>query len=486
MQISDAEFLRSKYGFVSLNKVQKLVLIINCTFGGSMEDFAVTIDSSTSAVHIVNTSFMHNAGGFIVSHSSANISMESCQFINNSVGGTVILESIIRSESTVLTITGTNFMNNSGSNGGALKITNFEKISVSHSKFGGNQAYGKGGAVTIEFNRYRALCFAEVSFKNCSFWDNMASGGGGGIFSLSFTNCRAEFCLINNTFVHNSAKEGGALSISHKNWNILHGWSYSIFSLFQNLDCSDHMASKETASVFISHSNFINNSGTAGGALNLLGVHELRVSDSNFTHNMARNITANCKYSQQYYGAGGAITIRPLSLLIIYIADCVFHRNSASIGGAIFGGLLFAACGVQSTVAINKSNFAYNTALNCGGALSLHDFDNITFYKSNFYAYTAVIGGAVHLNNATSSVIHCIFQENEANMGGAIHCSMYTILNVTNIFLQGNKAAHDGGGISMVLSFLNVGGGLNYFLNKTLGRALDPRANGTWLSKLTE
>ena len=27
---------------------------------------------------------------------------------------------------------------------------------------------------------------------------------------------------------------------------------------------------------------------------------------------------------------------------------------------------------------------------------------------------------------------------------------------------------------------------LNSLINKTLGRALDPRANGTWLSKLTE
>ena len=27
---------------------------------------------------------------------------------------------------------------------------------------------------------------------------------------------------------------------------------------------------------------------------------------------------------------------------------------------------------------------------------------------------------------------------------------------------------------------------LHQLLNKTLGRALDPRANGTWLSKLTE
>ena len=26
----------------------------------------------------------------------------------------------------------------------------------------------------------------------------------------------------------------------------------------------------------------------------------------------------------------------------------------------------------------------------------------------------------------------------------------------------------------------------HYHINKTLGRALDPRANGTWLSKLTE
>ena len=486
VQISDAEFLRSKYGFVSLNKVQKLVLIINCTFGGSMEDFAVAIDSSTSAVHIVNTSFMHNAGGFIVSHSSANISMESCQFINNSVGGAVILKSIIRRESTVLTITGSNFMNNSGCNGGALKITNFEKISVSHSKFGGNQAYEKGGAVTIEINRYGALCFAKVSFKNCSFWDNIARGGGGGIFSQS-SNCQAEFFLINSTFMHNSAKEGGALSISHKKtqndfgcnkdtsvhpyWNIQSRRPCSTLSLghiFQHLDWSDFIASNDATSVFISYSNFIKNSGTAGGALNLFGVDKLRVSDSNFVYNMLRNIkniTASYECSQQYFGAGGAITIRPLSSLFIYIADCMFHRNSASIGGAICGGPV---SGIRNTVAIiNSSNFTENTALNCGGALSLHDFKNITFYKSIFYANTAVIGGALNLKKATSSVINCIFQENEANMGGAIHCSIYTTLNVTNIFLQRNKAAHDGGGISMVQSYLIVGGGLNYFLNNT-------------------
>ena len=30
------------------------------------------------------------------------------------------------------------------------------------------------------------------------------------------------------------------------------------------------------------------------------------------------------------------------------------------------------------------------------------------------------------------------------------------------------------------------GGGVHFIENKTLGRALDPRANGTWLSKLTE
>ena len=287
----------------------------------------------------------------------------------------------------------------------------------------------------------------------------MARGGGGGIFSLS-SNCQAEFNLINSTFMHNSAKEGGALSISHKKYQ-------DDFRYYGDL----YIASKEAASIFISYCNFVKNSGTAGGALSLFGVDKLRVSDSNFTHNMARNIkniTANCEFSQQYDGAGGAITIRPLSRLFIYIADCIFHRNSASIGGAIFGGPLFAASGVRSTVAINRSNFTHNTALNCGGALSLHYLKYIMFYKSQFYANTATIGGALYLNKATSSVIHCIFQENEANMGGAIHCDTYTILNVTNIFLQGNKAAHDGGGISMVhFSYLIVGGGLNYFLNNT-------------------
>ena len=172
---------------------------------------------------------------------------------------------------------------------------------MSHSKFGGNQAHDKGGAVTIEFNNFIILCF--VSFKNCSFWDNMAIGGGGGIFSQTFTDCQAEFYLINSTFVHNSAKEGGALSISHKNYQ-------DDFGRYEDL----YITPKEAASIFISYSNFVKNSGTAGGALNLFGVDKLRVSDSNFAHNMARNIkniTANCESSQQYYGAGGAITIRP-------------------------------------------------------------------------------------------------------------------------------------------------------------------------------
>ena len=307
--------------------------------------------------------------------------------------------------------------------------------------------------------------------------------GGGGIFSQS-SNCQAEFNLINSTFMHNSAKEGGALSISHKKsqndfgcnkdtsvrpyWNIRSSWPCSTLYIFQPLDCCDLIASKDATSVFISYSDFRKNSGTAGGALNLLGVDELRVSDSNFVHNMVRNIkniTTNYEFSQQCYGAGGAITIRPLSSLFIYIADCMFHRNSASIGGAICGGPISV---IRNTVAIiNGSNFTENTALNCGGALSLHDFKNITFYKSIFYANTAAIGGALNLKKDTSSVIHCIFQENEANMGGAIHCNMHTTLNVTNIFLQRNKAAHDGGGISMVQSYLFVGGGLNYFLNNT-------------------
>ena len=370
-------------------------------------------------------------------------------------------------ESTFLTITASNFMNNSGSNGGALKITNFEKISVSHSKFGGNQAYEKGGAVTIEINLYTALCFAKVSFKNCSFWDNMARGGGGGIFSQTLMDCQAEFYLITSTFVHNSAKEGGALSIRHEK-RTLAEYLYISRNILQHVDWRDLAASNEAASVFISHSNFIMNSGTAGGALKLFGVDILRVSDSNFAHNMVRNIkniTANCESSKQNYGAGGVITIRPFSSLFIYIADCVFHRNNASSGGAIFGGPSFAASVFQSSVAINKSNFTYNTALNCGGALSLCIFKNITFYKSQFYANTAATGGALNLNKANSSVKHCIFQENEANMGGAIHCSMYTTLNVTNIFLLRNKADRYGGGISMVQSYLIVRGGLNYFLN---------------------
>ena len=41
----------------------------------------------------------------------------------------------------------------------------------------------------------------------------------------------------------------------------------------------------------------------------------------------------------------------------------------------------------------------------------------------------------------------------------------------------------DGDGEMILAKWLSVD---NHIHNKTLGRALDPRANGTWLSKLTE
>ena len=67
---------------------------------------------------------------------------------------------------------------------------------------------------------------------------------------------------------------------------------------FQPMDLNDLIVSKGAAIIFISKSNFIKNSGTAGGALNIFGVDKLRVSDSKFAHNMARNInniTTNCE-----------------------------------------------------------------------------------------------------------------------------------------------------------------------------------------------
>ena len=152
-----------------------------------------------------------------------------------------------------------------------------------------------------------------------------------------------------------------------------------------------------------------------------------------------------------------------------------------------------------------------------GGALSLETSHIVHITQSSFKFNEADYGGAAFLQLSNSIINHCIYVNNGACIGGALYLKKSN-LTVQNLVIGNNRASSYGGGIyslSSSLKFLDSlkfhnnsvqlttgKGGAIYVLdsneeckinlslilwsNKTLGRAWDPRANGAWLSKLTE
>lgn len=166
------------------------------------------------------------------------------------------------------------------------------KLFLENDTFKRNSAAENGGALYVNQGlnmNTGELCSAYAEIRNCEFTNNLGKYDGGAIALYEST-----VVLINTTFNSNSAKYGGAVTISGGR-----------------------------GSISIINSSFYKNvASEIGGALD---VEALNTYDVRYYANVI-----NCSFEENSAPIGGAIVGQGCDVI-----NCTFIRNSANSGGAI-------------------------------------------------------------------------------------------------------------------------------------------------------
>ncbi|KZX17711.1 beta strand repeat-containing protein [Methanobrevibacter filiformis] len=270
---------------------------------------------------------------------------------NNNSGGAIY------NNGSKVTIIGSNFINNTANNGGAIHNENGTNFFISeNTSFINNTASNYGGAIYNYFganftvgngstfvnnsaNTYGGAIYnSGINFSvgnNSAFVNNSANTYGGAICN----NYGANFSVGNNgIFVNNSANYGGAIYNRDANFSIGSG-------TFVNNSASSYggaICNNYGANFSVGNSAFVNNSARRyGGAIYNEGVNFSVGSGSAFVNNSAINDNGGA-----IYNTGANFAVRN---------NVTFVDNSAGInGGAIY-------TSANSTVNYNRF---YNNAGN--------------------------------------------------------------------------------------------------------------------------
>jgi predicted outer membrane repeat protein len=446
------------------------VTFINITFiNGKVAGSGGAIYNNYTATTMtfINCTFTNNTitgtgnTGGAVYNNGPNLSVSGSNFINNTAtsdGGA------IRNIGVNMSVSGSTFINNkAGRDGGAIESYNSANLRVSNSNFINNAATGIGGAID-------SYTSTNLNISNSSFINNVANNQGGAIYNTG-VNCS----VIGSNFTNNKANNdrGGAIynaaancSVSGSNFTN-NGARYEGGGIYNNGGFN----------FTVIGSNFTNNSDSWGGSavFNRDGVN-CSVSDSIFTSNSAEwgavcNTGANfnvsgCNFTNNkgVNSEGGAICNIGPNMSVI---GSIFTNNTIKMGGAIWNS--------GPNMSVIGSNFTNNTATTGGGIYNnliyitpLYNIINANFsvIDSNFINNTATTGGAIYNLVANFSVNGSNFINNTATMDGGVIWNNGTNLSVSGSNFINNTATRDGGVIyNYIGANMSVSG--SNFINNT-------------------
>jgi len=161
-----------------------------------------------------------------------------------------------------------------------------------------------------------------------------------------------------------------------------------------------------------------------GGAISVTG-GTLSITDCIFTSNDATGDDSN----------GGAVSVSGGATAIL--DDCAFYSNTAVLdGGGIF------VVDADSSIILNWAQFRACSAGASGGAIFASENTNCTIDLCLFRENQAASGGAVHINSDVSSISLSCFQN---NTGGALRhagldATVYECLFVANTYSENGSA----------------------------------------------
>lgn len=271
-----------------------------------------------------------------------------------------------------LTVNAGTFKANEASNGGAISsIASNSELTVNGGSFENNKSTGKWGGAIVAKNK--------VSVKNATF-DGNVSGNGGAIYVYD-ANDANDAAIENCTFKNNSAtnentvKQGGALFVN------------------------------DSKNVSIKSNTFIKNTAKDGGALHITGVEGI-IEGNTFEENFAEGFSSafhvkdsapsikNNIYKNNGMKDGKTTAYATLMVESVMsgkeltIENDKFENNVASKdGGAIVVG--------EDTVNLKGCEFTNNKASEYGGAIYITDDGIVNIAGSKFVGNSAKRGGAI-------------------------------------------------------------------------------------------
>ncbi len=415
--LEESQFISNKGGIVNaINGV--LMTLLNCTFE----------NNSAS-----------NEESVIFGRHSVSVSIHSCLFLNNKaeIGGAIAMKG-----NSSLTVIKSSFTgNHAKTSGGVIYATSNSKLTITSSTFNNNKAELKGGVIYTENQISILICSSDfqgnmalrtvwtdgggvvfavsgilLSFQNCSFVDNSASGDGGVINGQN----QATVTIVSSKFHNNSAARHAGVLSGWQNVNV----SVESSSFTENRAESEGgviRAQDHTAFTIIS-STFHNNSASRLGGV-LLGWRNMNVSveSSSFTENRA-----NLNGGVIWWGDHTAITI----------VSSTFHNNSADKNG----GVIWAAENIS--LSLSFCSFMCNSAGSPPGCSPHHT--GLTFPFAVLSESTTSTGGVIWARKEIVLMIRsCSFHENSAEKGGVL-LLVESSLNVVLCHFERNTAQQIG------------------------------------------
>ena len=346
--------------------------------------------------------------------------------------------------------------------GGAIFISNFNKLLISNSKISNNSAGGSdspsGGGLCLQ-SADIILVSNEISYNHAwdgggiQIWDsdpvfinnkiifNTSDAGGGGIWIGGMSNSEFKGDDISN---NTAGSIGGGIicwqstnttlnSVTFKNNAANWGGGIGVIECELEMDSctSINNSSSEmggglgsnSSKININYTNFERDSASIyGGAIETY-YSELSINNSNLIDNIAAifgggihsdfskiNIDNTNFESDSAGNSGGGIFTWQSDL---EINNCKFNINKAKYsGGCIYTD--------STTMNINNSGFAQNSATDNGGAIFIN-LSTAEINKSEFEQNAAVWGGGIFSGYSDLNLNDCLFNENSSEHGSAIN-----------------------------------------------------------------
>ena len=346
-------------------------------------------------------------------------------------------------------IIGNTFLNNKGTNGGAISNYNANNALINNNVFQNNTA-SYGGAV---YNRGN-----NTIINNNKFTGNNATLSSGAIYNLG-VNTK----VTNNQFTNNTAKTlGGAIN----NWdtkntvitdNKFNGnkanYGGSIYYRGSTLKLNKNNMTNNTAlvsggAVFVigqnnnvTSNNFTSNTAKNGAAINNLGTNII-IKSNTMQYNTATSlggaisnwnakniaITGNRIHDNQ--AQYGAIYLRGSNITIQ--SNNIYNNKVTSSGGAIYN------IGANNT--ITRNTIRNNNAKSYGGAINNYNAVNTKITNNNLTSNNASYGGAIYTRAINTTITGNTITSNTATSGGAIFDMKHNTSTIKNNTIRNNPS----------------------------------------------